>query len=62
LGARWIEATYLPTPKNGVCLSFWVERSGFERLADGSSFRRTVDRPFPTPEGIELVLAAKPKL
>ena len=60
LGARGIDATYLPTPKNGVCLSFWVERSGFERLPGGSSFRRSVDRPFPTPEGVELVLAAQP--
>lgn len=55
LGARQLEAAYLPTAKNAVCLSFWRERSGFEQLPGGEAFVRSLDVPYPTPEGIELV-------
>ncbi len=55
LGARQLDATYLPTSKNGVCLTFWKERSGFEQLPDGEAFRRSLDLPYATPAGVELV-------
>jgi len=55
LGARQLDATYLPTSKNGVCLAFWKERSGFEQLPDGEAFRRSLDLPHATPAGVELV-------
>ena len=55
LGARQLDATFLPTSKNGVCLTFWKERSGFEQLPDGEAFRRSLDLPYATPAGVELV-------
>jgi FkbH-like protein len=57
LGVRELVAVYLPTAKNGVCLSFWADRSGFERGAEGEVFRRSLGLPYPTPDGIELVVA-----
>jgi len=57
---RELVATYVPTAKNGVCLSFWAERSGFERTAEGDVFRRSLGPPYPTPDGIELVVAEAP--
>jgi FkbH-like protein len=55
LGARQLSATYIPTPKNQVCLAFWQERSGFETEADGRTFRRGLAKPLPPPEGILLI-------
>jgi FkbH-like protein len=57
VGARELVATYLPTAKNGVCLSFWAERSGFERRGEGEVFRRSLELAYPAPDGIELVVA-----
>lgn len=56
LGARRLEAAYLPTAKNGVCLAFWNDRSGFEKMPEGDVFGRSLEPPFPSCEGVELVL------
>ena len=56
LGVTQLEAKYVPTPKNNVCLTFWKERSGFELDADGDLFTLRLEAAYPLPEGIELVL------
>ena len=56
LGVNNIIAEYVPTPNNNVCLSFWIERSGFEVNVDGKSFTLLLDEPGSVPDGIELVM------
>ena len=46
--AKRVEAIYLPTPKNRVCLEFW-KCSGFTAEA-ADVFRWDTSRPYPVPE------------
>jgi FkbH-like protein len=56
LGIKQIRASYIPTPRNNVCLVFWKERSGFEVDASGESFTMGLNATYPLPQGIELVV------
>ncbi|NCB38754.1 MAG: HAD-IIIC family phosphatase [Erysipelotrichia bacterium] len=55
LGGEKIEATYIPTPKNQVCLSFWKESSGFVENADSGIFTYNNLASYPLPASIVLV-------
>jgi FkbH-like protein len=54
LGAKKVIAIYKPTPKNKPCLEFW-QGSGFEHK-DENTFVWNLDKNYPKPEPIELVV------
>jgi FkbH-like protein len=55
LGMKQLKATYAPTARNKVCLTFWKECSGFEVGADGESFTLRLETSYPLPKGVELI-------
>ena len=56
LGVKTLNAKYIPTSKNKVCLALWREHSDFDVDAKGESFKRILEEPGPVPDGIELVM------
>ena len=56
LGVETLNAKYIPTSKNKVCLAFWRERSDFDVDVKGESFKMMLEEPGPVPDGIELVM------
>ena len=54
LGAKKLKAIYKPTPKNQPCLDFW-RSSGFEHESE-NIFVWDLDKPYPKPEAIELII------
>lgn len=54
LGAKKLIAIYKPTPKNKPCLEFW-QGAGFE-YKDENTFVWNLDKTYPKPEAIELVV------
>jgi FkbH-like protein len=57
-GATQVRATYLPTPRNGPCLAFWNERSGFRRSDGSGPFVWDAGQAYPMPDVVTLHLAA----
>ena len=55
-GVKQLQARFVPTTKNKVCLAFWKERSGFTMDSGGELFTLRLDVPYPLPEGINLVI------
>lgn len=60
LGVRSVSARYLPTAKNGPCLQFWTERSGFDQREESGVFAWNTSRPYPLPGTITLVNSPPP--
>lgn len=56
-GARVLEATYIPTPKNKPCHEFWM-RSGFAQDPSHHRFGWELSREYPRPAGVEICFAA----
>ena len=56
LGVKTLNAKYIPTSKNKVCLALWREHSDFDVDAKGESFKRILEEPGPVPDGIQLVM------
>ena len=55
LGLKKVVAEYLPTQRNKPCLEFW-QNSGFEQCAGETVFSWSLDRPYPAPDSMELVV------
>jgi FkbH-like protein len=56
IGARELVATHLPTERNGPCLNFWRERSGFTVAGHADTFRWPLAEPYPLPRQVSLEL------
>ena len=56
LGVHFLNAQYIPTSRNQVCLEFWEEGSGFAMDASGHSFILSLGTTSSVPDGIELVV------
>ena len=54
LGAKKLKVIYRPTPKNQPCLDFW-RSSGFEYEGE-NTFVWDLNKPYPKPEAIELIV------
>lgn len=54
LGAKTLKVIYKPTKKNQPCLEFW-RSSGFKYQSD-NTFVWDLDKPYPKPEAIELIV------
>ncbi|MCP4004597.1 MAG: HAD-IIIC family phosphatase [bacterium] len=53
LGAKRVEAEYLPTAKNKPCLEF-LGASGLERIGEGNTFVWDTLEPYPLPDAIQV--------
>jgi FkbH-like protein len=51
VGAKEVQAHYIPTGKNKPCMDFW-KRSGFEYDEQASRFCWKFDRPYPKPDQV----------
>ncbi len=60
LGAQELVAPYALTNKNSPCFEFFDKTSGFQKLADGVTFRLDLEAEYPAPSYVQLEFAEQP--
>lgn len=58
-GVEQVHARYIPTERNGPCLAFWKDQSGFESRED-AWFVWNSRQPYALPEPVTLIDAGAP--